>query len=73
MLYNLYNFTACLVIFHAFVVICCVFSKLAFLKNSFMDTIRILNSLDPDWARHLVCLDPGLNCLLRLSADNVNR
>ena len=43
------------------------FSKLTFLKNS-RNSIRVLNSLDPDQAQHFV--KPGLvtSCLQRLSA-----
>ena len=33
----------------------------------------MLNSLDPDQARHFVGPDPGPNCLQRLSADNASR
>ena len=42
------------VIFHAFVVICWLFSKLTFSKNSFRNTIRVSNGLDPDQDRHSV-------------------
>ena len=31
------------------------------------------DSLDPDQARHLVGSDLGLNCLQRLSADDISR
>ena len=40
-----------------------------FLKNSFRNTIRVSNSLDPDQARQNVGPDLGPNCLQRLSAD----
>ena len=46
------------------------FSKSTFLKNSFRNTIRVSNSLDPDQARHLVGPDLGPNCLQKLSADD---
>ena len=46
------------------------FSKLPFSKNSFRNTARVSNSLDPDKARHSVGQDLGINCLQRLSADN---
>ena len=45
-----------------------IFSKSTFLKNSFRNTIRVLNSLDPDQARHFAGPDLGPNCLQRLSA-----
>ena len=38
------------------------FSKTTFLKNSFRNTIRVSNSLDPDQARHYVGPDLGPNC-----------
>ena len=41
-----------------------------FKKNSFRNTIRVSNSLDPDQAQHCVGLDLGLNYLQRLSADD---
>ena len=65
----LVNF-ACWVIFQAF---CCrllLFSKLTFLKNSFRNTIRVPNSLDPDQDRCYVGPDLGPNCLQPLSADD---
>ena len=45
-------------------------NKLFFGKNSFMNTIRVANSLDPDQDRHFVGPDLGPNCLQRLSADD---
>ena len=47
-----------------------IFSKLKFSNNSFRNTIRVSNSLDPDQARHFVGPDLGPNCLQRLSADD---
>ena len=41
-----------------------------FSKNSFRNTIRVLNSLDLDQDQCSVGPYLGLNCLLRLSADN---
>ena len=38
-------------------------------KNSFRNTIRVLNSLDSHQARRNVGPDLGPNCLQRLSAD----
>ena len=40
-----------------------------FLKNSFRNTIRVSNSLDPGQASHFVTSGLGPNCLERLSAD----
>ena len=48
-------------------------SKSTFLKNSFRNTIRVSNSLDPDQARQKVGPDLGPNCLLRLSADDTRK
>ena len=50
-----------------------VFSKSSFLKNSFRNTIRVSNSLDPDQARRFVGPDLDPNCLQRLSADDTSR
>ena len=44
-------------------------SKLTFLKNSFRNTIRVSNGLDPDQDRS-VGPDLGLNCLQMLSTDH---
>ena len=52
------------VIFHAFVVV-----KIT-LKNSFSNTIRVSNGLDPDQDRHFVTPDLGSNCLQRLLENN---
>ena len=56
--------------FHAFVVACCLFSKLNVSKNSFRNTIKVSNCLDPDQDRHSVGPDLGPNCLQRLSVGN---
>ena len=48
------------------------FSKSTFSKNSFRNSIRVLNHLDLDQARHVVGPDLGSNCLQRLSADDTN-
>ena len=40
------------------------------LINSFRNTIRVSNCLDPDQDRHSVGLDLGPNCLQSLSTDN---
>ena len=50
-----------------------IFSKSTFLKNSFRNTIRVSNSLDPDQARHSVGPDLGPNCLQKLSAEDTRR
>ena len=49
-----------------------IFSKSTFSKNSFRNTIRVSNSLDPDQARHYVGPDLDPNCLQRLSADDTS-
>ena len=54
-------------------VVCCIFSKSNFLKNSFSITIRVSNSLDPDQTRLLVGPDQGPNCLQSSSADDTSR
>ena len=48
------------------------FSKLTFSKNSFRNTIRVANGLDPDQDRQSVGPDLGPNCLQKLSADDKN-
>ena len=45
-------------------------SELNFSKNSFKNTIRVSNSLNPDQARLFVGPGLGQNCLQRLSADD---
>ena len=47
--------------------------KINLLKNSFRNTIRMSNSLDPDQARRFIGSDLGPNCLPRLSADDTGR
>ena len=47
-----------------------IFTKFTISKNSFTNTIRVPNSLDPDQVRRFVGPDLGLNCLQRLSADD---
>ena len=58
------------VILHALLTSADFFSNSTVLKSSFMNTIRVPKSLDPDKARHFVGPDLGANCLQRLSADN---
>ena len=41
--------------------------------NSFRNTSKLSNSLNPDQARHFVGPDLGPNCLKRLSADDTSR
>ena len=60
---------ACWAIFHAFIVVCWLFSKLTFSKNSFRNTIIVSHGLDPDQDRCSVGPDLDPNCLQRLSAD----
>ena len=59
--------------FHASVVICWLFSKSTFSKNSFRSTIIVSNGLDPDQDRHVVGPDLGPNCLQRLTTDDKSR
>ena len=47
-----------------------IFLKSSFSKNSYRNTIRRSNSLDPDQARHFAGPDLGPNCLQWLSVDN---
>ena len=56
--------------FECLFVICSCFSKSTFLKNSFSDTVRVSNSLDPDQARQNVGPDLNPNCLQMLSHDD---
>ena len=59
-----------------FMLFCCqliFFSKSTFSKNSFRNTIRVSNSLDPDQVRRFVWPDLGPNCMQKLSADNKRR
>ena len=53
--------------------VCRFFSKSAFTKNSFRNTIRVSNSLDQDQARHFVRRDLGPNCLQRLPPDDTTQ
>ena len=46
------------------------FFKINLLKNSFSNTIRVLDGLDSDRERHSVGFDLGPTCLQRLSADD---
>ena len=43
-----------------------------FFFNSFRNTIRVSNRLDPDQARHFVRPDLCPNCLQKLSADDIS-
>ena len=44
-----------------------------FARNSFKNTIRVTNSLNPDQAQHFFGPGLGLNCLLRSSADETSK
>ena len=57
---------------HAFFVVCWIFSK-STSKNSFRNTIRVSNNLDPDQAGRIVGPDLRPNCLQSLSADGTSR
>ena len=50
-----------------------IFSKSTLIKNSFRNTIKVLNGLDPIHSQRFVRPDLGPNCLQRLSADNTSR
>ena len=50
-----------------------IFSNSAFSINSFRNTIRVSNSLDPDQAWCFVGPDLDPNCLQRISADGISR
>ena len=59
-----------------FVLFCCLlifFFKSTFMKNSFRYIIWVSNRLDPDQARHFVGPDLDLNCLQKLSAEDIKR
>ena len=58
-------------VFHVFCHLLIFF--LSFSKNSFRNTIRGSNSLDPDQVRHFVGPDLGLNYLQRILADDTKR
>ena len=47
--------------------------KINFFKDSFENTIRVSNGLDPGQARQNVGPDLGPNCLQKLSADDITR
>ena len=51
-------------------VVCWLFSKLTFSKNSFTNTIRVSNSFDLDQNRRYVGPDLGPNCLQRLTEED---
>ena len=59
--------------FSCFFVVCCFFFFFFFCKNSFINTIIMSNSLDPDQARRFVGPDLGPNCLPMLPADDTSR
>ena len=56
--------------FSCFFVICGLFSKSTFSKNSFKNAIRVSNRLDPDKAQCLFGPDLCPSCLQKFSADN---
>ena len=59
--------------FQAFLSSADFFSKSTFSENSFRNTIRVSNSLDPGQARHFVGPDLGPNRLQKLTADDTSR
>ena len=56
--------------FHIFYCLFILFSKFRFSKKIFQNTNIMSNSLDPDQARQKVGPDLGLNCLLKLLAND---
>ena len=52
---------------------CRLFSKFTFSKNSFTNSIRVSNGLDPYQDGCSVCPGLGPNCLQRLPADDTCR
>ena len=52
--------------FSWFFVVWCFFPKLTFPKNSFRNTIRVSNNLDPDQTRHSIMSGQGPSCLLKI-------
>ena len=68
-----FELTLCLLgIFHTFLLSADFFLKSTVSKNSFRNTIRVLNSLVPDQAQHFVGPDLGRNCLQSLYADDAS-
>ena len=59
--------------FHDFMSSADFFSKSTFSKNSFRNTIRVSNGMDPDQDRLSVGPDLGPNCLQRLTSDDISR
>ena len=55
--------------FHDYLSSADFFSKFTYLKNSFRNTIKVSNGLDPDQAQHSVGPDLGPNYLQRSAAD----
>ena len=51
----------------------CRLLKVNFVKNSFRNTNRVANNLDPNQARRFIRPDLGQNCLQRISAVNTSR
>ena len=51
----------------------CLLLKMNFVKNSFRNSNRVSNNLNPNQARQKVGPDLDPNCLQRLSADNTSR
>ena len=59
--------------FHAFSVVCLLFTKLTFSKKKFRNTIRVSKGLDPDKNGRYVGPDLGPSCLGREQADFLRR
>ena len=72
-IFSVLYFSSILGKFSGFFVVCWLFPKSTFLKNSFRNTISVSNSLDPDQTWYIVGPDLDSNCLQRLSADDISR
>ena len=69
----IYPYSACWVIFHAFVVACRLFSKLIFSQTSVRNPFRVSNGLDPDQVQHSDGPDLAPNGFQRISDDKIHR
>ena len=69
---NIHNF-ASWEILHALLLSADLFKIKFFFNNSFRNTIRVSNSLEPDQARRFFGPDLGPNCLQKVSADDTSR
>ena len=69
----IFSFNALHAVLFSIVLVCCwFFSKLAFWKNSFRNTIKVSTSFNPDQIRHFVGSDLCPNSLQKYSEDNTS-